>query len=68
MEAIAVLVVIALVGYVAKFALRIYLTVKHPHIRDAWDEAEERREAKRKKVAGGALNAGLGIAKVFLKK
>ena len=61
---------IAFVGFVsaAKFGLRMYLTVNHPKVREAWDEAEERRAERHKKMAGGAVHLAGGLAKTFLKK
>lgn len=65
-----IFLLIAFVSFVAaaKFGLRMYLSVNHPKVRDAWDEAEERRAERNKKMAGGALNLGVGLAKTFLKK
>ena len=64
------LIFVALIGFASlgRLWLRMYLTVKHPKIRDAWDEAETRKQDQRKRLAGGALNAGIGITKMFLKK
>jgi hypothetical protein len=47
---------------------RLYFTAKHPRIMAAWDDLEEKKRERQKKLAGGAFNAGLGIAKMFLKK
>lgn len=64
MEMIALVPVIMLFSYV----LRIYLTVKHPHIRDAWDEVEARRIQKRNEMLGSSAQAGLWITKFLIKK
>lgn len=65
-----IFLLIALVGFVsaAKFGLRMFLSVKHPQVREAWDEAEERRRQRQKQMAGGAVKAGLGIARILMKK
>ena len=47
---------------------RVYFTAKHPQIMAAWDVAEDKKRERQKKLAGGAFNAGVGIAKVLLKK
>jgi hypothetical protein len=68
MEGLAILLGIVVFSKLAGQLMRVYFSTKHPRIVSAWDEAEGRREEKRKKMSGGALNAGMGIAKFLMKK
>lgn len=47
---------------------RVYFTAKHPQIMAAWDESQEKKRERQKKLAGGALKGGMFLAKTFLKK
>jgi hypothetical protein len=54
--------------YIANRVIRLYVTMKFPKLGEAWDELEAKKEAKRKRLAGGAFTAGLDIAKFLMKK
>jgi len=64
------LILIALFAFVtvSRHLFRVFLTVKHPKVLSAWEEVEAKRTERNKKLAGGALRGGLGIAKILMKK
>ncbi len=68
MEGLLSLAAIISFCVIANQVIRVYMTAKHPQILSAWDEVEERRRERKRKMAGSALRGGLGIAKFLMKK
>jgi hypothetical protein len=64
------MILIGLVAFVAmsRHLFRVWLSVKHPKVLSAWEAEEAKRVERNKKLAGGALRGGLGIAKILMKK
>ncbi len=68
MDGLVCLVLLFALPFACNHFIKLWLSVKHPKVLDAWETQEEKRRERNKKMAGGAVNLGLGIAKTFLKK